>query len=97
MNFDGSLLGNGILVVRFVMLISHIVQLPHAISFSWYFLPTKLTMNLEPQTIHSFGSMKSTFIISFNQTDKHVMYILQYVGVDFEGIQIKLNEHEINK
>jgi hypothetical protein len=30
-------------------------------------------MNLEPQTIRSFGSMKSTFIIGFNPAYKHVM------------------------
>jgi hypothetical protein len=32
MNFDGSLLGNGILVVRFLMLISAIVHLLDGIS-----------------------------------------------------------------
>jgi hypothetical protein len=30
-------------------------------------------MNLEPQSIRSFGSMRSTFIVNFNPTYKHVM------------------------
>jgi len=73
MNFDGSLFGNHNLVVESLMLISAIVHLLGAISSSWYFLPTKLIMNLEPQIIHSFESMRSTFIVSFNPTYKHVM------------------------
>ncbi len=73
MNVDGSLLGNHTLVVRFLMLVSAIVHLLGAISSSWYFSLVKLTMNLEPQTIRSFGSMKSTFIIGFNPAYKHVM------------------------
>jgi hypothetical protein len=54
-------------------------------------------MNLEPQIVRSFGSMRSTFIVGFNPTYKHVINTLQFVGVDSKGIQIKLNEHEINK
>ncbi len=73
MNFDGNLLGNGILVVSFLMLVSVIVHLLGVISSSWYFPPAKLIMNLEPQSIRSFGSMRSTFIVNFNPTYKHVM------------------------
>jgi hypothetical protein len=41
MNFDGSLLGNGTLVVGFLMLVSAIVHLLGAISSSWYFAPAQ--------------------------------------------------------